>query len=148
MTLNPEVVRSACASIEDAVSRLVRFAEMPADQFVADDDAADAASYRLLVGIEAALSLCDHMSATHADQIPKSYATRFNALLAAGVVAPELAVRLQMMARIRNLLIHLDAKIEPARVQQILQDHLDDLRAFADAVTHLIDSPAELRPQL
>ena len=147
MTLNREVVRSGCANIEDALSRLARFAAMPVDQFVANDDAVDAACYRLLAGIEAALSLCYHVSATHLDQVPEQYATCFNTLLAAGVVEPGLAVRLQMMARIRNLLLHMDARVEPSRVHQILHEHLVDLRAFALAVARLVDSPMEQPPQ-
>jgi hypothetical protein len=45
MTLNPDVVRSRCGDIEDALSRLARFAAMPVNKFVANDDAVDAASY-------------------------------------------------------------------------------------------------------
>jgi hypothetical protein len=35
----------------NGVLRLARFAAMPVNEFVADRDAVDAASYRLLVGI-------------------------------------------------------------------------------------------------
>jgi len=53
MTLNPDVVRSRCGDTEDACARLARYAGMPADAFVADRDAVDAAVYRLLVAMEA-----------------------------------------------------------------------------------------------
>lgn len=82
MTLNPDVVRARCGDIEDALSRLARFAAMPVNEFVADRDAVDAASYRLLVGIEAALSLCYHVSAKHLRQVPEQYAACFTTLRA------------------------------------------------------------------
>jgi uncharacterized protein YutE (UPF0331/DUF86 family) len=87
------------------------------------------------------------VSATHLSKVPEQYATCFNTLLAAGVVTPELAVRLQMMARIRNLLVHMYARVEPAWVHEILHEHMDDLRAFVRAVARLVDSPMEQPPR-
>jgi len=43
------------------------------------------------------------------------------------------------MARFRNLLVHMDARVEPARIHEILREHLDDLRLFAQAVAGLIE---------
>ena len=93
MTLNREVIRGGCANIENALSRLARFAAMPVDQFVANDDAVDAACYRLLAGIEAALSLCYHVSATHLDQVPEQYATCFNTLQSSACRSPMMSWR-------------------------------------------------------
>ncbi len=42
------------------------------------------------------------------------------------------------MARFRNLLAHMYARVDPARLHAILRDHLDDLRAFARAVAGLL----------
>ena len=141
MTLNPDVVRARCGDIEDALSRLARFAAMPVSEFVADRDAVDAASYRLLVGIEAALALCYHVAAKHLRQVPEQYAACFNTLRDAGVVGSELAVRLQAMARFRNLLVHMYARVDPARIHEILREHLGDLRSFTHAVAKLVDPP-------
>jgi uncharacterized protein YutE (UPF0331/DUF86 family) len=141
MPLNPEIVRAGCADIGDALSKLTRFAAMPVNEFVANQDAVDAACYRLLVGIEAAQALCQHVAATRQSQVSEQYATCFNTLLAAGVVSPELAVRLQMLARIRNLLVHMYAKVEPAWVYEILREHMTDLRAFVRTISRLVDPP-------
>lgn len=56
MTLNPDVVRTRCAEIEDSVQRLEALARLPLADFLANRDAQDIASYRLLVAIEAALA--------------------------------------------------------------------------------------------
>ena len=138
MTLNPDIVRTRCGDIEEACARLARFAAMPRETFVADSDAVDAASYRLLVGMESALTLCYHVSAKHLRQVPEQYAACFDTLRDAGLLDPELTERLKAMARLRNLLVHMYARVDPARLHAILRGHLDDLRAFARAVAGLL----------
>jgi uncharacterized protein YutE (UPF0331/DUF86 family) len=138
MTLNADLVRSRCADIEDAVVRLERFGAMPVDKFVGNPESVDAACYRLLVGIEAAIALCYHISAVHLRQVPEQYAACFDTLREAGIVSNELATRLKAMARFRNLLVHMYKRVDPAAVHDILRDSLPDLRAFAAAVVQLI----------
>jgi uncharacterized protein YutE (UPF0331/DUF86 family) len=138
MTLNVDLVRSRCADMEDAVKRLQRFGSMPVEQFVANPEAVDAACYRLLVGIEAAISLCYHVSAAHLKQVPEQYAACFDTLRQERIIPDELADRLKAMARVRNLLVHMYQRVEPARVHAILRDSLPDLRAFGAAVVRLI----------
>jgi uncharacterized protein YutE (UPF0331/DUF86 family) len=138
MTLNTDLVRSRCADIEDAVVRLQRFGAMSVDEFVANPESVDAACYRLLVGVEAAIALCYHISAVHLRQVPEQYAACFDTLRVAGIVSDDLAGRLKAMARFRNLLVHMYKRVEPAAVHDILRNSLPDLRAFAAAVVRLI----------
>ena len=55
-----------------------------------------------------------------------------------GLLPEELAARLQQMARLRNLLVHMYWKIDYGHVFDILHRNLDDLRAFAGAVLRLL----------
>ena len=139
MTLNPDLVRGRCGDIEDALRRLERFGAMPVDDFVAGPDFVDAACYRLLVGIEAALSLCYHVAAKHLRRVPEEYASCFGVLREAGVIDAELAARLQAMARFRNLLVHMYARVDATRVHAIIRDNAPDLREFARAVARLLE---------
>jgi uncharacterized protein YutE (UPF0331/DUF86 family) len=138
MTLNPDLVRSRCSGMGDAVQRLARFTAMPVEQFASSPETVDAACYRLLVGMEAALGLCYHISASRLRRVPGQYAACFDTLLDAGIISPDLADRLKAMARFRNLLVHMYKKVEPASVHAILQKHLGDLRAFAAAAARLL----------
>mgnify|MGYP001092493766 CR=1 FL=1 len=138
MTLNPDLVRARCADIEDAVARLERFGAMPVEDFRANHDLTDAACYRLLVAIEAALGLCYHVSAKHLRKVPEQFAECFRTLSEAGVVPGDLAERLQAMARFRNVLVHLYAKVDTARVHEIIRHDLGDLQAFASAIARLL----------
>lgn len=95
MTLNPDLIRTRCAEIEESVERLERFAALSREAFLADQDALDIACYRLLVAIEAALTICYHVSAKHLNRVPDEYAVCFGLLGDAGIIPASLAKHLQ-----------------------------------------------------
>ena len=106
MTLNPDLVRARASDIEESVARLERFAPLDLDEFISNQDAVDIACHRLMVAIEAALALCYHVSARRFRKAPEDYASCFAVLQEAGLLPADLTVRLQRMARFRNLLVH------------------------------------------
>jgi uncharacterized protein YutE (UPF0331/DUF86 family) len=138
MTLNEDLVRSRCQEIEDSLQRLERIKKSHKDDFLKDRDLQDIASYRLLVAIEAALSLCYHIAAKRLKRVPEEYAECFSILSGAGVISTELSERLQKTARFRNLLVHMYWKIDYGAVYDILHNSLDDLRRFSQTVAALI----------
>ena len=138
MTLNPDLVRARCNEIEESVQRLEALAARPLPDFLADQDARDVACYRLLVAIEAALALCYHVSARRLRKTPEDYAGCFAVLGEAGVLAPDLAERLQRMARFRNLLVHVYWTVDHEQVHATIRRDLGDLRAFAAAIVTLV----------
>jgi uncharacterized protein YutE (UPF0331/DUF86 family) len=138
VTLNPDLVRTRCQEIEDAVARLERLRSLTRADFVNSEDARDIACYRLLVAAEAALALCYHVSARRLSKVPEDYAGCFTLLRDAGLIDPELADRLGRMARFRNLLVHMYWKIDYDRVYDVIAHDLDDLRAFSRRMAALI----------
>ena len=139
MTLNPDVVRNRCAEIEDSVQRLEELAAISLGDFLADRDAQDIASYRLLVAIEAALELCYHVSSRRLRATPANYAGCFALLGEAGILAPELTERLKRMAKFRNLLVHVYWKVDYRRVHAAMRENLGDFRAFSATIVALLD---------
>lgn len=138
MTLNPDVVRTRSAEIEESVERLESLAELPLAEFLADRDAQDIACYRLLVAIEASLALCLHVSSRRLRTAPADYAGCFALLQDAGILAPDLGERLQQVARLRNPLVHVYWKVDNRRVHAALRKNLGDLRAFSAAIVSLL----------
>lgn len=138
MTLDADVVRGRCSEIEQSLERLERIRTGGRAAFLADDDAKDIACYRLLLGIEAALALCYHVSARHLRRVPDDYAGCFAALETGGVIATDLSTRLQQMARFRNLLVHVYWVIDYHRVFDAIENDLDDLRDFSRIVASLV----------
>ncbi|MFQ5756447.1 MAG: DUF86 domain-containing protein [Acidiferrobacterales bacterium] len=138
MTLNVDLIRARCAEIEESVSRLEKIRAQPRDEFLADRDIQDIACYRLLVAIEAAIALCYHVSARQSHKVPEEYAECFRLLGETQVIPVDLAARLQLMARFRNLLVHMYWKLDYSRVYDVLDESLADLRAFCSSVAQLI----------
>ena len=98
----------------------------------------DAAKYRLLVAIEAAISICTHLAARLAQSTPDSYAQCFEILASANILSPELAERLGQMARFRNLLVHLYREVDDSRVWEILQHDVGDLETYLSEVSRAL----------
>lgn len=138
MSLNPDLVRSRVQEVEESLRRLEKIAEIPRDEFLKDADARDIACYRLLVSIEAALSLCYHVSAKKLVKVPEGYADCFGLLVENDLIEPELGRRLQRMARFRNMLVHVYWKVDYEQVYRILQENLSDLRAFCAVIVRLL----------
>lgn len=61
MNLNPDLIRERCTEIEESLNRLDQIAQCKKEEFLSNQDLKDIACYRLLVAIEAALSLCYHV---------------------------------------------------------------------------------------
>lgn len=138
MTLDADVVRGRCQEIEQSLRRLERIRSGDRAAFLASDDAKDIACYRLLIGIEAALALCYHVSARQLRTVPDDYAGCFLCLERGGLIPPDLSERLQQMARFRNLLVHVYWTIDYDRVFDMLEHHTGDLREFSRIVAALL----------
>ena len=138
MTIDADVIRSRCGEIEESIARLEQLAALSREQFLADRDSQDIACYRLLVGIEAAIALCYHVTTRRLRKAPEDYAACFVTLCDAGLIAQDLSDRLQRMARFRNLLVHIYWKLDYNRVYDIMQTDLGDLRGFSAAMAALI----------
>jgi uncharacterized protein YutE (UPF0331/DUF86 family) len=138
MKLNEQLIRTRCSEIGESLHRLRQMRTMPASEFSATKDAQDIAAYRLLVAIEAALSICFHLVAKKAKRAPDTYAECFAAMAEEGLIPQEMAAKLQHMARFRNMLIHRYWNIDPLRLHEIISDDIDDLDEFCAAVASLI----------
>jgi uncharacterized protein YutE (UPF0331/DUF86 family) len=141
--LNRDLLLQRIQEIRGALAGLRAAAARPRDEFVADAQAVDATKYRLVVAIEAAVSVCMHVSSRLAARTPESYADCFNQLRDAAILSSDLAERLGRMARFRNRLVHVYWRIDNERLWTILQENLGDLEAYMVVIGRLLD---EARP--
>jgi len=138
MKLDQELILGRCQEIADSLGRLAQISQEPKEIFLQDKDLQDIGCYRLLVAIEAALALCFHIAAKKLSKVPEDYAGCFALLGESEIISAELAVRLQKMARFRNLLVHMYWKIDYEAVYNIISDSAHDLRDFSREVVALI----------
>lgn len=102
MRLNVDLLRARAKEIRSALDVLSHYGRLPREEFLGRGEAVDAAKYRLVVAIEAAVAIYTHVAARLADRTPESYAECFAELGRAGVIPADLADRLGRMARFRS----------------------------------------------
>jgi uncharacterized protein YutE (UPF0331/DUF86 family) len=130
MRINVDLLRERAKEIRDALDVLERYRQLSLEEFLARMEAVDAAKYRLLVAIEAAVSICNHLATRLARRTPESYADCFSALAESGIISKDLAERLGQMARFRNRLVRLYAQVDDTKVWEVLRNDLVDLETY------------------
>jgi uncharacterized protein YutE (UPF0331/DUF86 family) len=138
MSLNKELIQKRCEEIAESLDRLEEIKKVKKDEFLKDRDLLDIACYRLLIAIEASLSLCYHISAKKLKKVPKEYAECFEILSEQKIISNELGNELIKMARFRNMLVHVYWKIDYQIIFDIIQDKLDNLQEFSKKMAELI----------
>ena len=74
MEINYEKIYAKFRDIEESLTRLKQFSEMTREDFLADRDSQDIASFRLIVATEATIDTCLHVAAKILKIVPEEYA--------------------------------------------------------------------------
>lgn len=117
------------------------YAALPQEEFVKNPEKVRSARYSLVVAVEAAAAICNHLCARRG-RAPDSYPGCFEDLAVLGIIGGELAGRLAAMARLRNLLVHGYGRVDDRRLHRTLREDLGDLEAFLTAIGEYIGSEA------
>lgn len=137
--INVELIRSRAADIRRELLALQRYAGLREDTFASDPEKIRAARYSLVVVVEAAAAVCNHLSA-RLGRVPDSYPACFELLGELGVLESGLAQRLAAMARLRNLLVHAYGRVDDRRFHRTLREDLGDVEAYLLAVDRYVKS--------
>ncbi|WP_035107577.1 type VII toxin-antitoxin system HepT family RNase toxin [Desulfovirgula thermocuniculi] len=140
--LNIDLITTKAADIEKAVALLDEIGQTPKESFLSDPILISGAKYQLILAIEAAQNICNHLAARVAKEVPSSYADCFRILGREKIISVKLAEKLVSMARFRNLLVHHYAKVDDAIVYGIIKagtadllDYIKEIKAFVDAAS-------------
>jgi uncharacterized protein YutE (UPF0331/DUF86 family) len=132
--VNLDRLRELAGHLRDAVRQLRDLGQTPREMFVADPRTTNGAKYLLIVAAEAALDICNHLAARRGARSPEDYADCMAIMAELGVVDHELRARLMRMARFRNLLVHLYARVNDAEVHRVIREDLGDLERYLASV--------------
>jgi uncharacterized protein YutE (UPF0331/DUF86 family) len=137
--LNRELILTRSADIRRELDVLKAYATILESEFVSNNEKTRAARYSLIVAVEAAAAICNHVAARQG-RTPDSYPACFELLAALGILDDALGRRLAGMARLRNILVHGYARVDDTRLHQILRTDLGDLEAYLAAIAQHIQS--------
>jgi uncharacterized protein YutE (UPF0331/DUF86 family) len=132
--VNLDRLRDLAGHVRSAVRQLREMAEMPRDAFLADSRTVNSAKYLLIVAMEAALDICNHLAARRGARSPQDYADCMVVLAEIGAIDDDLKTRLVRMARFRNLLVHVYAKVDDAQVYRVLREDLADFDRYLESL--------------
>ena len=134
MTLPSGQPHEGLRRIAEYTGYLRQLAKTPQDELARDFVRLGSAKYYLLVAIEAAIDLAQHLIAVRGWRAPRNYADAFVVLGEQGVVPEDFVPALRDMTRFRNRLVHLYWDVDPHTLHELLQTRLADF----DRLSHLL----------
>lgn len=114
--VNKERITDLIAEILKAKEQLAKYAAEPAEASLASTEKMNSVKYLFIVGIEACIDICQHVSAKMFQVTPDSYSGCFDVLSSNKIISDALGKRLAELARFRNILVHLYWKVDDLRV--------------------------------
>jgi uncharacterized protein YutE (UPF0331/DUF86 family) len=139
MEFNRELIKKRAIEVKRSQEELGVIASRGREKFLSDHEIIDSVKYKLLVAIEASLSICNHIAARYAKKVPESYAECFLVLADSGIISKELSERLARMADFRDMLVHRYWEVDNEKLFSIIKDDLGDLEEFVHQVIQLSD---------
>ena len=125
--------------MENALRQLEDLSLLPYEAFSSDPHKIGSAKYHLIVAIEGAIDLCNHIISKNRYRTPEDYADTFQVMAEHGIFDVEFTLNLRQMARYRNRLVHLYWEVDPRELHTILQSQLGDIRKFIDVFGQFIN---------
>ena len=130
MEFNEDKVRKITSEIVAVIDRLEDLRNLSEEVFIADAHKIGSAKYSLIVAIEGAVDLCNHVIAKNGFRTPEDYADTFKVMNEQGAFDKEYTTALIQMARFRNRLVHIYWDINDQELFRIIQTRLADIKRF------------------
>lgn len=138
--IDPERIEKLISTMRESLRLLYEIKEMPKTDFLKDKHKQGSVKYNLIVAIEAAIDIANHLISKSGFRAPEDYADTFRVLSDAGVLDSKFALELEKMARFRNRLVHIYWDVDLAEIWKILQSRLEDIETYIVQIGAYISS--------
>ncbi len=132
------------AELEGYQNQLLEFKGMTVKQYRDDWKTQRIVERTLQMMIETCLDMANHLVSDQGYRMPVSYADIFKVLGENKVLEKKLVVRLEKMAKFRNVLVHQYEKIDPEIILGLLKKNLGDFGQFRKAVVGFVQNRQNL----
>ena len=130
MEYNSDKVRKITSEMLTALERLEDLRKLSQSEFTTDPHKIGSAKYSLIVAIEGAVDLCNHVISKNGFMTPEDYTDTFMVMKERGAFDEEFTRSLIQMVRFRNRLVHIYWDVDDAELYRIIQTNLQDIRRF------------------
>lgn len=143
LPLEREAILPRISGIKKNLAKLKRLGALPFQEFKSGD-AFDLAQHHLRLALEGVFHIGSHILS----RLPGGRATEYREIALklgeAGIVNNRFAEeKLAPMARLRNLLVHHYADIDPRRIYNLIHHNLSDVEAYLRAVKQVVEHPEQ-----
>lgn len=132
MKFNGDRMQSILSEYLEGIKRLEELAALKEEEFLFDPHKVASAKYHLVICIEAAIDICNHLIAKNRLRVPEDYADTFRIMGENGLISQDFLPKLLAMAGFRNRLVYRYWDVGNKKVYSILQENLTDLYRFID----------------
>ena len=139
--VDQEYVRARLARLREYVRLLADLRPIDRDKFRADPKLYGLAQWYLQQAVELLFGTGAYLVMALALPKPEAYHDILDALAGRGIIEKTLAYRLEALADLRNLLAYDRGSTDIGEIYGLIQDRMNDLGAFADAVERFIGEP-------
>lgn len=135
---NVDRIRQIIGEINSSLYKLSGYSRLAKKEFLSDSNKVDSAKYNLIIAIEGAIDICNHIVARAGGRAPRDHADCFAILGELKMFPDEFVEKLKRMAKFRNLLVHLYWKVDDEKVYEILKDDIQDIRKYIKGIEKII----------
>jgi uncharacterized protein YutE (UPF0331/DUF86 family) len=140
--VDPLRLRALLERLDEEITDLERLAGLDAYAVLGDRDRLKSVKYGFVVAIEICIDIGNHIIASEGYRAPHDYGDVFAVLAEHGHLQDADVPTYAAMAGFRNLLVHGYARVDDARVVDILHERIDDLRRFGTVMAAVPDAEA------
>ncbi len=134
LKFNVDLIITRIKEIQVGVEKINNYVKIDLNDFLQNEERIAAVKYELIVIIEAASILCNHITMRVGNRVPDTYSDCFTVLKESKVITANLTDRLKKMAQFRNLLVHRYHIIDDKRVYSTIKRDLNDLNLFISEI--------------
>lgn len=135
------VLAQKLAHLRHQVERARQKRPAELERFVESEDAQALVALAVLVAVQEATDIAFHIVGTEGWGVPASYAEGFDLLAEHGVIDRALAQQMASTVKVRNLMAHGYASLQPERLWHDLPSGLQALDQYAAAVARFFTEP-------
>lgn len=140
MILRSEVVRERLRLLEETAAELERQPRGTGEELARDVPRRWILERGLIAGANLLFDVTDHILAGHFQSHPETYEEALVELRAQGVISEELYGELKGLGGLRNVLVHLYARTDPARIAEHQAKTPAALRRFVSEVLRWLEA--------
>lgn len=134
LTVDKELVEGHLKRLRESVGILRGLGETAREEFISDYRVYGLAERYLQLAIETCLQICGVLIASLGLRRPEGYHELLSIVAAQQIIPQPMAYRLEILTNLRDALVHDPSTLTHDLLYDYIQQRLEDLEAFADAV--------------